>query len=172
MSLTMIEQLKTQEEASLTDMLDLAYSHSAAQTLDDANIAADNLLNNFTENELEDQEEIDALDSTEDDLDVDDTDLTETDDGGELGNARSFSTCFRVRYNAAPHTTKSVVARTMWKQARRIAADRAGFLPLAVRVDLDFRGLLGIPEARAEKNCLLCPLSDELPDELHCEDSR
>ena len=90
MSLTMIEQRKTQEEASFTDMLDLAYSHSAAQTLDDANIAADNLLNNFTENELEDQEEIDALDSTEDDLDVDDTDLTETDDGGELGNALSL----------------------------------------------------------------------------------
>ena len=65
MSLTMIEQLKTQEEASFTDMLDLAYSHSAAQTLDDANIAADNLLNNFTEDELEDQEEIDSLDSTE-----------------------------------------------------------------------------------------------------------
>src|SRR5213082_1646878 len=83
MSLTMIKQLKTQEEASLTDMLDLGYSHSAAQTLDDANIAADNLLNNFTENELEDQEEID-------DLDVDDTDLTETDDGGELGNALSL----------------------------------------------------------------------------------
>ncbi|HMC99828.1 MAG TPA: sigma-70 factor domain-containing protein, partial [Ferruginibacter sp.] len=90
MSLTMIEQLKTQEEASFTDMLDLAYSHSAAQTLDDANIAADNLLNNFTEDELEDQEGIDALDSTEDDLDVDDTDLTETDDGGELGNALSL----------------------------------------------------------------------------------
>src|SRR6266480_6086194 len=90
MSLTMIEQLKTQEEASLTDMLDLAYSHSAAQTLDDANIAADDLLNNFTENDLEDQEEIDAPDSTEANPDVDDADLTETDEGTELGNAMSL----------------------------------------------------------------------------------
>jgi RNA polymerase primary sigma factor len=90
MSLTMIEQLKTQEEASLTDMLDRAHSHSAAQTLDDANISADNLLTNFTENELEDQEEIDALDSTEADLYVDDADLTESDDSGELGNTLSL----------------------------------------------------------------------------------
>ncbi len=91
MSLIMIEQLKTQEEeASLTAMLDLAQFHSAAQTLDDANISADNLLNNFTENELEDQEEIDALDSTEANLYVDDADLTETDEGSELGNALSL----------------------------------------------------------------------------------
>ena len=91
MSLIMIEQLKTQEEeASLAAMLDLAQSHSAAQTLDDANISADNLLNNFTENELEDQEEIDALDSTEANLYVDDADLTETDEGSELGNALSL----------------------------------------------------------------------------------
>jgi len=91
MSLIMIEQLKTQEEeASLTAMLDLAQSYSAAQTLDDANILADNLLNNFTENELEDQEEIDALDSTEANLYVHDADLTETDEGSELGNALSL----------------------------------------------------------------------------------
>jgi RNA polymerase primary sigma factor len=90
MSLTTIEQLKIQEETSLTDMLDRAHSHSAAQTLNDASISADNLWNNFTENELEDQEEIDALDSTEDDLDVDDADLTETDDSDELGNALSL----------------------------------------------------------------------------------
>ncbi len=91
MSLIMNEQLKTQEkETSLTDMLDLAQSHSAAQTLDDANIAADDLLNNFTENDLEDQEEIDAPDSTEANPDVDDADLTETDEGSELGNAMSL----------------------------------------------------------------------------------
>ena len=91
MSLIMIEQLKTQEEeASLTAMLDLAQSYSAAQTLDDANILADNLLNNFTENELEDQEEIGALDSTEANLYVRDADLTETDEGSELGNALSL----------------------------------------------------------------------------------
>ncbi len=90
MSLTMIEQLKTQEEASVTDMLDLAHSESAAQTLDDANKAADNLLNDLTEDELEDQEETDALDSTEADLNVDDAGLTEADDGSELGNALSL----------------------------------------------------------------------------------
>src|SRR5947207_10143812 len=90
MSLTMIEQLKTQEEASVTDMLDLAHSESAAQTLDDANKAADNLLNDLTEDELEDQEETDALDSTEADLNVDDADLTQADDGSELGNALSL----------------------------------------------------------------------------------
>ncbi len=91
MSLIMIEQLETQEEASLTDNLfGLAHFHSAAQTLDDANIAADELLNNFTENELEDQEEIDALDSTGANLFVDDADLSQNDDGSELGNALSL----------------------------------------------------------------------------------
>ncbi len=91
MSLIMIEQLKTQEEASLTDnLLGLAHSHSAAQTLDDANIAADDLLKNFTENELEDQEEMDALDSTGANLFVDDADLSQNDDGSELGNALSL----------------------------------------------------------------------------------
>ncbi len=91
MSLIMNEQLKTQEiEASLTDMLDLAQSPSAAQTLDDANIAADDLLNNFTENDPEDQEDIDVLDSTEANLDSDDADHTETDEGSELGNAISL----------------------------------------------------------------------------------
>jgi RNA polymerase primary sigma factor len=91
MSLIMIEQLETQEEVSLNDtMLDLAHSHSAAQTLDDANISADDLLIPFTENELMDQEEVDALDSTEANLFVDNADLTENDDGGELGNALSL----------------------------------------------------------------------------------
>ena len=91
MSLIMIEQLKTQEEASLTDnLLGLAHSHSAAQTLDDVNIAADDLLNNFTENELEDQEEMDALDSTGVNLFVDDADFSQNDDGSELGNALSL----------------------------------------------------------------------------------
>ena len=61
----MIEQLKIQAEASLTDRLDRAHSHAADQTLEDANRPADHVLNSFTESELEDQEEIDALDSTE-----------------------------------------------------------------------------------------------------------
>jgi DNA-directed RNA polymerase sigma subunit (sigma70/sigma32) len=57
MSLIMIEQLETQEEVSLNDtMLGLAHPHSAAQTLDDA-------------------------------------DLTENDDGSELGNALSLYLC-------------------------------------------------------------------------------
>jgi hypothetical protein len=50
MSFTIMEQPETQaEESSLTYMLDLAQTHSAAQTLDDANIPADDLLNIFTE---------------------------------------------------------------------------------------------------------------------------
>ena len=64
----MIEQLKIQAEASLTDRLDRAHSHAADQTLEDANRTADHVLNSFTESKLEDQEEIDALDSTEADL--------------------------------------------------------------------------------------------------------
>ena len=61
----MIEQLKIQAEASLTDRLDRAHSHVADQTLEDANRPADLVLNSFTESKLEDQEEIDSLDSTE-----------------------------------------------------------------------------------------------------------
>jgi RNA polymerase primary sigma factor len=91
MSLIMIEQLETQEEASLTDtMLDLAHSHSTARTADDSNISADELLIPFTENELENQEEIDALESTGANLLVDNADFTENDDGSELGNTLSL----------------------------------------------------------------------------------
>jgi RNA polymerase primary sigma factor len=91
MSLIMIEQLNTQEEASLTDtMLGLAHSHSAAQTLEDTNRSSADLLNSFTENELDDQEEIDTLESTGANLFVDDADLTENDDGSELGNTLSL----------------------------------------------------------------------------------
>jgi RNA polymerase primary sigma factor len=89
MSITMMEQPETQtEEASLTYMLDLAQTHSAAQTLDDTNTPADDLLNIFTEYDFEDKEEIDALNSTE--ANLDDADLTETDEGSELGNALSL----------------------------------------------------------------------------------
>jgi len=89
MSITMMEQPETQaEESSLTYMLDLAQTHAAAQTLDDANIPADDLLNIFSEYDFEDKEEIDALNSTE--ANLDDADLTETDEGSELGNALSL----------------------------------------------------------------------------------
>jgi RNA polymerase primary sigma factor len=87
----MNEQLNTQEEASLIDtMISMAHAHSDAQTLDDANISADDLLNSFTENELDDQEEIDALESTGANLFVDHADFTENDDGSELGNTLSL----------------------------------------------------------------------------------
>jgi RNA polymerase primary sigma factor len=91
MSLIMIEQLKTQGEgSSLTNILDRAHSPFAAQPLDDANPSADDLLILFTENELEDQEEIVALDSTEVNLSGEDADLPETDEGSDLGNALSL----------------------------------------------------------------------------------
>jgi RNA polymerase primary sigma factor len=91
MSLIMIEQLNTQEEALLTDtMLDLAHSNSDAQTLDDHSLPADDLLNSFIENELDDQEEIDTLESTGANLFFDDADLTENDGGSELGNTLSL----------------------------------------------------------------------------------
>lgn len=91
MSLIMIERLETQEEASLEDtMSGLADSYSAAQTLDDANIPTDDLLISFIENELDDQEERDALDSTGANLFVDNADLSQNDDGSELGNALSL----------------------------------------------------------------------------------
>lgn len=91
MSLIMIERLETQEEASLEDtMSGLADSYSAAQTLDDAKIPTDDLLISFIENELDDQEERDALDSTGANLFVDNADLSQNDDGSELGNALSL----------------------------------------------------------------------------------
>jgi RNA polymerase primary sigma factor len=91
MSLTMIEQLKTQEEAAaLIAMVDRTHSHSAAHTLDDANLSADDLWILFPENELEDQDAIDALDSPEANLSVAEADLTATDGGSELGNALSL----------------------------------------------------------------------------------
>jgi RNA polymerase primary sigma factor len=91
MSLTMLKQLETQEEgSSLTNMFDLAHAHSAAHTLDDADMPVDDLLNISTGNNLEDKEDIDALDSTEANLYADDADLTETDEGSELGNALSL----------------------------------------------------------------------------------
>ena len=91
MPLTILEQLETQEErSSLTNMFDLAHAHSAGHTLDDANMPVDDLLNISRENNLEDKEDIDALDSTEANLYADDADLTETDEGSELGNALSL----------------------------------------------------------------------------------
>jgi RNA polymerase primary sigma factor len=91
MSLIMIEQLNTQEEALLTDtMLGLSHSHSDAQTLDDNNLPVDDLLNSFTENELDAQEGIDTLESTGANLFVDDASFTENDDGSELGNTLSL----------------------------------------------------------------------------------
>jgi hypothetical protein len=61
----MIEQRKIQAEASHTDRLDRAHSHAADQSFEDANRPADHVVNSFTGSELEDQEERDALDSTE-----------------------------------------------------------------------------------------------------------
>jgi RNA polymerase primary sigma factor len=90
MSLTLIEQQETQEQASLTNMLDRAHSLSAAQTLDDAIISADDLSISLTENDLEDRQEIDALDPTEANRSDEDGDLPETDEGSELGNALSL----------------------------------------------------------------------------------
>jgi RNA polymerase primary sigma factor len=90
MSLTLIEQQETQEQASLTHMLDRAHSHSAVQTLDDATISADDLSISLTQNDLEDREEIDALDPTEANRSGEDGDLPETDEGSELGNALSL----------------------------------------------------------------------------------
>src|SRR6266516_3014470 len=71
-------------------MFDLAHAQSAAHTHDDADMPVDDILNISRENNLEDKEDIDALDSTEANLDVDDADLTETDEGSELGNAMSL----------------------------------------------------------------------------------
>jgi RNA polymerase primary sigma factor len=90
MSLTFIEQQETPEQASLTNILDQAHSHSAAQTLDDASISDDDLSISFTENDLEDREEIDALDSTEANQSGEGGDITETDEGSEMGNALSL----------------------------------------------------------------------------------
>jgi RNA polymerase primary sigma factor len=90
MSLTLFEQQETPEQASLTNMSDRAHSHSAAQTLDDATILADDLSISLTENDLEDREEIDALDPTEANRSDEDADLPETDEGSELGNALSL----------------------------------------------------------------------------------
>ncbi len=89
MSLIMIEQLETQEEVSLNDTM-LGLADSATQTLDDANIPTDDLLISFIENELEDQEDRDALESTGANPLVYDADHTENYDGSEQGNALSL----------------------------------------------------------------------------------
>ena len=90
MSLILMEQLETQEEGlSLTDVVELAHAH-AAQPLADTNRAADDLWNIFTENDLEEEEELDALDATEAHLDVDEADRREPEEGSELGNALSL----------------------------------------------------------------------------------
>src|SRR5947209_6754057 len=78
MSLRLMEQRETQEEGfSLTAMFDRVQAHSAAQLLNDATIPADDLLTIFTENELEEQEELDTLDAAEASLDVDEADRRE-----------------------------------------------------------------------------------------------
>ena len=83
MSQIMLEELETQEEISIDDtMADLEGSHPATFTSNEAQIAADDLLNSFTE----DQEETHTLDF-EEDLMLDDADLI---DGSELGNALSI----------------------------------------------------------------------------------
>ena len=88
MSLILMEQLKTQkEDLSPTEMVELAYSYSAAQPFADADIAADDLLDLFTEHELEETEEIEALDAPEATLDVDEADRREPEEGSDLANA-------------------------------------------------------------------------------------
>ena len=89
MSLSMIEQLPTPEEASLSHTRGgLAHSSTAAHTYGER--SAVDRWKSFTDNELDDQDEIEDLDATGADLLVDDADLPEIDDDGELGNALSL----------------------------------------------------------------------------------
>ncbi len=94
MSHIMIEELETQEEITINDTIaDMEHSHTTTFTFDEAQIAADDLLNSFTD----DQEERDSTDSARehlmlDDADLDEADLDNTDlpEGSELGNALSI----------------------------------------------------------------------------------
>jgi RNA polymerase primary sigma factor len=93
MSFTMIEEREIQkEEASFTDMLDLAQSLSAAQTLDEASPSADDLALLSTENDPGDQAEIDVLREAEADASRsgEDADLAEADGDREVGTALSL----------------------------------------------------------------------------------
>src|SRR5215471_9446984 len=86
MSHGVIEQLPILEEASLPHTKgDLAHSSIAAHTRDER--SADDRWKSFPDNELDDQEEREDLDSTGADLVVDDAELPEIDDSGELGSA-------------------------------------------------------------------------------------
>ena len=88
MSHIMVEQLEIGEGISFEDtMSGLVHAHHDSYTLDDAHIAADDLLNSFLAYELDDQEERDAMQPARANLLVDDADLT---DGSELGNALSL----------------------------------------------------------------------------------
>ena len=88
MSLTLLEQLETQEEElSLTDRTDLAHAHAAALALDDASIPVDDLLTIFTENDLDDDDELADLDATEAHLDIDEADLAAAEEGSDLADA-------------------------------------------------------------------------------------
>jgi RNA polymerase primary sigma factor len=86
MPLSMLKQQETQEEVSITDMLDSVQSYSAAQTLDEADDPS--LL--FTENDLEDPVEIGTPNEADADGSEEVADLTDTDAGREVGTALSL----------------------------------------------------------------------------------
>jgi RNA polymerase primary sigma factor len=71
-------------------MLDRAQSLSSTQALNASSRLADDLLHSFTENDLEQTEEVDAPDTIEAEPFVDDMDLPEVDEGGEMGDELSL----------------------------------------------------------------------------------
>jgi RNA polymerase primary sigma factor len=91
MSLIMKEQQELQEkDLALINMADRAQSLSPTQALNASNRPADDLLYSFTENDLEDAEEIDVLDTAEAESSINDTNLAEVDEGGEVGDELSL----------------------------------------------------------------------------------
>ena len=91
MSPLMIEQQEIQKQGlSLTNMLDRGQSLSSTQALDASSRPGDDLLNSFTESDLEDAEEREALATTKADPSVDETDLPEVDADSEVGDELSL----------------------------------------------------------------------------------
>jgi RNA polymerase primary sigma factor len=91
MSLIIKEQQEIQEQdLALINMLDRAQSLSSTQALNAASRPADDLLHSFSKSDLENTEEADALDTIEAEPFVNDTDLSEVDEGGEVGDELSL----------------------------------------------------------------------------------